>query len=339
MISNEKNSMGELHDQAMELADKAFIAKRRGDLAAAQELHRRAFRLEAQAADLVKDDLSAEPTRSVLYRSAAAMAIDAGEVEEARRLVDEALSGYPPREIEQELLALLDVILEGQSTTVHWTRQLSAIRDLTPRQKEVLRLLAEGRTPVEIAHTLEVIRNEEVLVEGEPQQTVVSQTTVGTPGVAPVPATGATTVQTASTSPGDRVMQRNVAEEVIDPAGEKAASVDWLSRIIWFLVGLMSILLLIRFVLLASGADESAGFSQLIYSLTGWMVAPFAGLFGRSVTYPGAAGTGVIEFESLVAIVVYMLIGWGITKLAQLALGTNRTSSTVYSETERRTKL
>jgi uncharacterized protein YggT (Ycf19 family) len=185
----------------------------------------------------------------------------------------------------------------------------------------------------------QVIRNEEVLVEGEPQQTVVSQTTVGTPGVAPVPATGATTVQTASTSPGDRVMQRNVAEEVIDPAGEKAASVDWLSRIIWFLVGLMSILLLIRFVLLASGADESAGFSQLIYSLTGWMVAPFAGLFGRSVTYPGAAGTGVIEFESLVAIVVYMLIGWGITKLAQLALGTNRTSSTVYSETERRTKL
>ncbi|MGA7733544.1 MAG: hypothetical protein WCD37_19950 [Chloroflexia bacterium] len=185
----------------------------------------------------------------------------------------------------------------------------------------------------------QVIRNEEVLVEGEPQQTVVSQTTVGTPGVAPASATGATTVQTASTSPGDRVMQRNVAEEVIDPAGEKAASVDWLSRIVWFLVGLMSILLLLRFVLLASGADESAGFSQLIYNLTGWMVAPFAGLFGRSITYPGAAGTGVIEFESLIAIVVYMLIGWGITKLAQLALGTNRTSSTVYSDTERRTKM
>ena len=185
----------------------------------------------------------------------------------------------------------------------------------------------------------QVIRNEEVLVEGEPQQTVVSQTTVGTPGVAPAPATGATTVQTASTSPGDRVMQRNVAEEVIDPAGEKAASVDWFSRIVWFLVGLMSILLLLRFVLLASGADASAGFSQLIYSLTDWMVAPFVGLFGRSIQYPGAAATGVIEFELLVAIVVYMLIGWGITKLAQLALGTNRTSSTVYSDTERRTKL
>lgn len=182
-----------------------------------------------------------------------------------------------------------------------------------------------------------VIRNEEVLVEGEPQQTVVNQTTVGTPGYAP-PA-GATTVTQATTAPADRVLQRNVAETVIDPAGEKADSVDWLSRVIWFLVGLMSILLLIRFGLLAAGADENQGFAQLIYGLTGWMVAPFAGLFGRSITYPGAAGTGAIEFESLVAIAVLALLGWGITKLAQLALGTNRTSSTVYSDTERQTKM
>ena len=184
-----------------------------------------------------------------------------------------------------------------------------------------------------------VIRNEEVLVEGEPQQTVVSQTTVDTPGVAPAPAGSATTVQATATDPGDRVMQRNVAEQVVDPAGEKAASVDWFSRIVWFIVGIMSVLLLIRFVLLASGADESAGFSQLIYNLTGWMVAPFAGLFGRAITYPGATGTAVIEFEALVAIAVYLLIAWGIVKLAQLALGTNRTSTTVYSDTERRTKI
>ncbi|MEO5953851.1 MAG: YggT family protein [Chloroflexia bacterium] len=181
----------------------------------------------------------------------------------------------------------------------------------------------------------QVIRNEEVLVEGEPQKTVTSQTTVGTPGYAPA----ATTVQTSTSAPADRVMQRNVAETVIDPAGEKAASVDWLSRIVWFIVGIMAILLLARFVLLASGASETASFSQLIYNLTGWMVAPFAGLFGRSITYPGAVGNGVIEFESLVALVVYALIGWGITKLASLALGTNRTSSTVYSDTERRTKM
>lgn len=183
----------------------------------------------------------------------------------------------------------------------------------------------------------QVIRNEEVLVEGEPQKTVTAQTTVGAPGYAPAGA--GTTVQTSTTQPADRVMQRNVSEAVIDPAGEKAASVDWLGRTIWFIVGLMAALLLIRFALLASGANESAGFSQLIYGLTGWMVAPFAGLFGQAVTYPGAAGTGIVEFESLVAIVVYALIGWGITKLAQLALGTNRTTSTVYTDTQHQTKM
>jgi hypothetical protein len=183
----------------------------------------------------------------------------------------------------------------------------------------------------------QVIRNEEVLVEGAPQTTEVTQTTVGTPGYAP--AGGATTVQTATTTPDDRVMQRNVAETVVDPAGEKAASVDWLSRVVWFIVGIMAVLLLARFILLASGASETASFSQLIYNLTGWMVAPFAGLFGQTITYPGAVGTGVIEFEALVALVVYALIGWGIVKLAQLALGTNRTTTTVYSDTERKTKM
>ncbi len=186
----------------------------------------------------------------------------------------------------------------------------------------------------------QVIRNEEKVVVGEPQETVTSQTSVGTPGVAPgVAPAASTTVQTSTTQPADRVMQRNVAETVVDPAGEKAASVSWLGNVIWFIVGIMAILLVIRFILLAAGANESVGFAQLIYGLTGWMVAPFVGLFGRNITYPGSAGTGVIEFESLVAIVVYAIIGWVLVKLAQLALGTNRTSTTVYSDTNRQTKL
>ena len=186
----------------------------------------------------------------------------------------------------------------------------------------------------------QVIRNEEKVVVGEPQETVTSQTSVGTPGVVPgVAPAASTTVQTSATQPADRVMQRNVAETVVDPAGEKAASVNWLSNVIWFIVGLMAILLVIRFILLAAGANESVGFAQLIYGLTGWMVAPFMGLFGGHFTYPGSAGTGVIEFELLVAIVVYAIIGWVLTKLAQLALGTNRTDTTVYSDTNRQTKL
>jgi hypothetical protein len=149
------------------------------------------------------------------------------------------------------------------------------------------------------------------------------------------------TVQRTTTSegPSDQVVSHNVAENVVDPAADKAATVNWIKNLIWFIVGVLSILLLIRFVLLAAGANESAGFAQLIYGLTGWMVAPFAGLFGQSITYPGSAGTGIIEFEALVAIVVIVLIGWILTKIAELAVGTNRTTGAVYSETKRKTKV
>jgi hypothetical protein len=41
----------------------------------------------------------------------------------------------------------------------------------------------------------------------------------------------------------------------------------------------------------------------------------------------------------LVAIVVYALVGLLITKIAQLMLGTNRTTGTVYSETKHSTKV
>jgi YggT family protein len=199
----------------------------------------------------------------------------------------------------------------------------------------------------------QVIRSEDTVVAGQPEQTTVSQTQTNTASATPAqpayvaPAASTThsahgsTMQTTTTAeaPSDRVVSHNVAERVIDPASEKSATVDWINRLVWFIFGVMAILLAIRFVLLASGANEAAGFAQLIYGLTDWMVAPFAGLFGSAITYPGAAGTGIIEFESIVAIVVYLLIAFAITKIAQLALGTNRTTGTVYNETDRTTKL
>jgi uncharacterized protein YggT (Ycf19 family) len=202
----------------------------------------------------------------------------------------------------------------------------------------------------------QIARSEETVVSGDPGQTTVSQTASGTTNVVNDPAAQTASsapylaapavanqgmVQTTTTSqaPSDRVVSHNVAESVIDPAAEKAAGVNWFNSLVWFIVGLLSVLLIIRFILLAAGANESAGFAQLIYGLTGWMVAPFAGLFGQSITYPGAAGTGVLEFEAFAAIVVIVLLGWLVTKIADLALGTNRTTGTVYSETERKTKL
>ncbi|MEH1935785.1 MAG: hypothetical protein V7L14_19215 [Nostoc sp.] len=93
----------ELHKQAMDLAEAAFIAKLRGDLKQASHVSRQAFEKESQAAALIANQLDAEPTRSVLHRSAATLAIDCGELQAAERLIAIALSGNPPQEIAQEL--------------------------------------------------------------------------------------------------------------------------------------------------------------------------------------------------------------------------------------------
>ncbi|MCC5660156.1 hypothetical protein LC608_24900 [Nostoc sp. XA010] len=93
----------ELHKQAMDLAEAAFTAKLRGDSKQVKSSYRQAFEKESQAAALIANQLDAEPTRSVLHRSAATLAIDCGELRAAERLIAIALSGNPPQEIAQEL--------------------------------------------------------------------------------------------------------------------------------------------------------------------------------------------------------------------------------------------
>ena len=59
--------------------------------------------LEAEAARLVADDLAAEPTRSVLHRSAVSLAVECGELQMAERLIARALADTPPADIADEL--------------------------------------------------------------------------------------------------------------------------------------------------------------------------------------------------------------------------------------------
>ncbi len=91
------------HQQAMDLAEAAAVARLRGAIDQAVQLTRQAFEQEVQAATLVASNLDAEPTRSVLHRSAASLAIECGELQTAERLIATALSGNPPPEIAEEL--------------------------------------------------------------------------------------------------------------------------------------------------------------------------------------------------------------------------------------------
>jgi hypothetical protein len=104
------NSVGDYHQHAMEMADRALEARRRGDEGQALAYFREAFAHERRAAEIVAPDIAAEPTRSVLHRSAAALAAQCGEAREAERLIAIALAGDPPDEIATELRDLWQVV-------------------------------------------------------------------------------------------------------------------------------------------------------------------------------------------------------------------------------------
>ena len=90
----------ELHAQAMNFAERAELAKLLGYTAAMQDLLRQAFELEYQAAQQVAELIDAEPTRSVLHRSAATLAIACGELQTAEQLSLLSLAS-PPRILPQ----------------------------------------------------------------------------------------------------------------------------------------------------------------------------------------------------------------------------------------------
>jgi len=92
----------------MALADEATIHRKSGNIAREREMLGLAYRAEFDAAMLMITSFDIEPTRSVLFRSAAALALDAGLHREAERMIGFGLGGSPPEAIAEELRDLLE---------------------------------------------------------------------------------------------------------------------------------------------------------------------------------------------------------------------------------------
>jgi hypothetical protein len=95
------------HIRAMEYVDKACEARRHGDTDAATQNFAEAYHLEKQAAEAMIPYVDIEPTRSILLRSAASLALECQQETEAERLACLGLSGKPPAEIRAELREVL----------------------------------------------------------------------------------------------------------------------------------------------------------------------------------------------------------------------------------------
>jgi len=83
--------------------------------------------------------------------------------------------------------------------------------------------------------------------------------------------------------------------------------------VVWFLAGVIDVLIGLRFLLKLLGASTQAAFVGFIYGITAPLVAAFRGIFGDS-----GQGSYVFEPASLVAIVVYALLAWGIVAMIRI---------------------
>src|SRR5690348_16163384 len=112
----------------MEETDLALDARREGDTGRARLQFQQAYELESKAALRLADNMEAEPSRSVLLRSAATLALDCRLLREAEMLICTALAGHPPEPIAEELRDLLD--------QVHFDRHLD-FKGITLSDEEI----------------------------------------------------------------------------------------------------------------------------------------------------------------------------------------------------------
>lgn len=110
-----------------------------------------------------------------------------------------------------------------------------------------------------------------------------------------------------------RVGDTNVQRETVSKRTSTPGAVIF-KRVVWYITGFIVALLVLRLVLLLLGANDTAAFVNFVYALSSIFAAPFFGIFNYQPTY----GQFTFEISTVVAIVVYALIGWGIAKLATL---------------------
>jgi uncharacterized protein YggT (Ycf19 family) len=106
-----------------------------------------------------------------------------------------------------------------------------------------------------------------------------------------------------TTSQIDPLIKEEAPQKVFD----KKKRIFRINQVIWYILGVIEILLAFRIVLKAVAANADSGFTNFIYSITGPLALPFRGILGESMS-----GSSLIEWSSLFAVVVYLVIAWGL---------------------------
>ncbi len=83
------------------------------------------------------------------------------------------------------------------------------------------------------------------------------------------------------------------------------------TQIVWYIVGIIEILLAFRFIFKLLGANPDAGFSQFIYGITYVFATPFLAVFRSTRVVDGS----IFEWTTLLAMFVYWILAIAIIRL------------------------
>lgn len=84
-------------------------------------------------------------------------------------------------------------------------------------------------------------------------------------------------------------------------------------QIIWYILGLIEVLLAFRIFFKVIGANSTSGFTKLIYAMSDPFSVPFF-----SVVSPTISGASIIEWSTIIAMLVYVIFAYGLISLFQL---------------------
>jgi hypothetical protein len=86
------------------------------------------------------------------------------------------------------------------------------------------------------------------------------------------------------------------------------------TQLIWLFLAILEATIGLRFLFKLIGVNGENPFAVFLYRLTDFFVAPFASLTGAP-----ASGAMVFEFSTIIAMIVYALIFWGIERIVYVS--------------------
>jgi uncharacterized protein YggT (Ycf19 family) len=118
---------------------------------------------------------------------------------------------------------------------------------------------------------------------------------------------------------GDHVHEQRVVEDV---NLENRQAVAKVVQLVWLAFGMLEALIGLRIMLKLIAANPNSAFTSFIYALTEIFLWPF-----QNIVANPSIQNSVIELSSLIAILVYALIGWAVARLIWLLFYRRATTS------------